>query len=304
MGNNQSFQQNPNANLGLKVANSQALGRNYVTDSSGRAVYIYTKDPANTSVCTGNCAEEWPPVIIPGPLATNFQQVMNQGMQNPFQTPAQRLQTPAQNQNLMSQIQTPGINKSKLGTISRPDGNMQLTLNNWPLYYYYMDANPGDIKGQTVRGIWYLIGPEGNPIIIPLIPQYQPVPNEQDALEGEYASGSASKGLAPVTNMPGMSITPYNEGTISYSEDWKKRLGYKKFCHYYRGKKWRNWAIKNKKDWKNRDDWSCWYKNNKNKWDHDYLRKVHNIWLNDSNNDWPSYNEWYDWDKTNVNEYY
>lgn len=294
MGGTQSLQQVPTQNLGLKVANSQVLGRNYVTDVSGRSLYIYTKDPANKSVCSGHCAEEWPPVLIPSPLAGNWQQAMNQGIQNPVQN--QTLQS------LINQVQAPGVNKSKLGLTPRNDGSIQLTLNSWPLYYYYMDANPGDIKGQTVRGIWYLIGPEGNPIVTPLIPQYQPDPNPEGALEGEYASGAVAKG-APLPEETPEDETAANN-TVSYAQNWKSNVGYRNFRHYYRGKKWRYWAQKNKKNWRDHNEHSRWYRDNKDKWADDYIRGVYVIWLKNPENDWDDFNDWQTWHNSNINPYY
>lgn len=32
----------------------------YVTDSSGRTLYIFSKDTSSTSTCSGSCASEWP----------------------------------------------------------------------------------------------------------------------------------------------------------------------------------------------------------------------------------------------------
>lgn len=283
MGGNQSYQQTPGQNLGLKVANSQALGRNYVTDASGRALYIYTKDPANKSVCYGKCVEEWPPVVVP----LNVQQPANQGL-----FPNQG------NQNLLNQIQTPGINRSKLNIIPRDDGSTQLTLNNWPLYHYYMDVNPGDTKGQTVRGLWYLVGPEGNPIITPLILQNQPPPDAQEAAEGELASGAVAKG------MPTDEAEDMVNNVVSYAHDWKRNVGYRNFRHYYRGKKWRYWAQKNKKNWRDYNEHHRWYRDNKDKWNDDYIRGIYVTWLQDPNNDWDDFNDWQNWHNGNINPYY
>ena len=35
-----------------------------------------------------------------------------------------------------------------VGSITGTDGNPQLTLNGWPLYYYASDAAAGDMNGQ------------------------------------------------------------------------------------------------------------------------------------------------------------
>jgi len=312
MGNDQSYQQNPNSNFGLSVHNSQALGRNYVTDSSGRAVYIYTKDPANKSVCTGSCATQWPPVVLPASLAQAFQQQYSNSMSLP---------------QLAGFINAPGITSNKLGVTPRADGSLQLSFNNWPLYYYYLDSNPGDIKGQTVNGIWYLIGPDGNPIITPIIPQYQPNPTTP-AQNGAWPSGSnnpVSYAYSGILNNPmgllgsntlnpvgqqadGVNITPYANSTmgqhVSYSSGWKNSIGYRNFRNYYYGKKWRNYAVKNDKNWQDYNEWGNWYRDNKNRWNSDYTRNVYRVWLQTPDDDWEDYNQWHEWDRRNVNPYY
>jgi predicted lipoprotein with Yx(FWY)xxD motif len=38
---------------------------------------------------------------------------------------------------------------------------MQLSYNGYPLYYYTYDTAPGDMKGQNVGHVWYVIAPSG-----------------------------------------------------------------------------------------------------------------------------------------------
>ena len=33
--------------------------------------------------------------------------------------------------------------------------------NNWPLYYYVGDVGPGDVDGQGVDGVWFVVGADG-----------------------------------------------------------------------------------------------------------------------------------------------
>ncbi len=340
MGNDQSYQQNSSGNFGFRVGNSQVLGRNYVTDASGRAVYIYTKDSANKSVCTGTCSDQWPAVVYP-------QNVTN-ALQQQYQAASASGQ---QFQPRFGQLfAAPGINMSKLGVFPRADGSLQVTFNGWPLYYYYMDTNPGDIKGQTVKGIWYLIGPEGNPIITPLIPQYQPsqysgnvvnVPASGNAVNvpasgnvvnmpaGNNVSMPAGSGnlgfpeilgvpnipgvtagtsLGSVPNVPGVNISPFEEAVpgqaISYAYGWRRNVTFRNFRYYYQTSKWRNWAAKNHQDWRNYDQWNHWYRDNKDKWDDNYLRRAYVSWLQYKHDDWKDYNEWMDWHSRNVNPWY
>jgi predicted lipoprotein with Yx(FWY)xxD motif len=54
-----------------------------------------------------------------------------------------------------------------LGTITTPDGKKQLTINGMPVYYYQKDKAAGDITGQGVGGVWYLVAPSGEMITAP-----------------------------------------------------------------------------------------------------------------------------------------
>lgn len=102
-----------------------------LVDAQGRSLYVFTQDTQNgdTSACTGDCATEWMPVTSQGaPVAGE------------------------------------GIDASKLGTITRDDGTLQVTYNGWPLYYYSGDTAPGDALGQGMGGNWFLVSPEGTAI--------------------------------------------------------------------------------------------------------------------------------------------
>lgn len=104
----------------------------YVTDGSGRAVYVYTLDTTGTSNCTGTCATAWPPVLTPNGLI-------------PSGT---------------------GITAT-IGTIVLSDGTTQLTLNGMPLYYFVTDRSSGQISGEGAKvggGNFYLVGPDGTPL--------------------------------------------------------------------------------------------------------------------------------------------
>jgi hypothetical protein len=46
----------------------------------------------------------------------------------------------------------------------RSDGSSQVTYGGWPLYYYSGDAAPGDVNGQGVNGVWYVVSPDGDEI--------------------------------------------------------------------------------------------------------------------------------------------
>ena len=48
-----------------------------------------------------------------------------------------------------------------LGTITRDDGTMQVTLGGTPLYYFGADKAAGDTNGQGLGEVWFLAGPDG-----------------------------------------------------------------------------------------------------------------------------------------------
>ena len=115
----------------LSVGQSKA-GQIVVADQ-GLSVYYFTKDTkdSGTSACTGDCLVAWPPVT--------------------------------------STTATPTVNgvTGKIGTIPTADGKMQVTINGMPIYYYAKDQGPGDITGQGVGGVWYLVSPSGEMITAP-----------------------------------------------------------------------------------------------------------------------------------------
>ncbi|WP_248926545.1 plastocyanin/azurin family copper-binding protein [Paenibacillus hamazuiensis] len=104
------------------VAKDDKLGP-YLADSRGMALYLYTKDTTNKSVCYGNCEVAWPVFYS-------------------------------------EHITSGGDLKAEdFGVIVRDDGTKQSTYKGWPLYYYVKDEKPGDVKGQDVGKVWYVIDP-------------------------------------------------------------------------------------------------------------------------------------------------
>jgi len=46
----------------------------------------------------------------------------------------------------------------------RTDGTYQVTANDMPLYYWYEDKQPGDVLGQGVGDVWWVLSPDGSPM--------------------------------------------------------------------------------------------------------------------------------------------
>jgi predicted lipoprotein with Yx(FWY)xxD motif len=100
-----------------------------VADAEGKVLYLFMNDSGGTSACEGGCAEAWPPAVTVGaPTAGE------------------------------------GIDADDLGTITRTDGDTQVTFYGHPLYYFASDLAPGDTSGQGVGGVWFAVDAEGNAI--------------------------------------------------------------------------------------------------------------------------------------------
>jgi predicted lipoprotein with Yx(FWY)xxD motif len=64
----------------------------------------------------------------------------------------------------------PGVTRSLVGTLERPDGSIQLSYNGHPLYLYVRDVKPGDVTGQAIDqdgGLWFVLNAAGKAIHTP-----------------------------------------------------------------------------------------------------------------------------------------
>jgi predicted lipoprotein with Yx(FWY)xxD motif len=110
----------------VMIGTNKAVG-NYLVDSSGNTLYMFTKDTANTSACSGDCLKAWPAFST-----------------DSFVVPS-------------------ALNASDFGTINRADGAKQSTYKGYPLYYWVKDKMHGDVTGQNVGKVWFVIDPEKFP---------------------------------------------------------------------------------------------------------------------------------------------
>ncbi|WP_309131031.1 hypothetical protein [Brevibacterium sp.] len=115
------------ATAGLATAESE-FGT-IVVDARGMTIYQFDKDEpgSGTSTCAGECAQKWPAVT---------------GGDAP---------------------ELDGITGT-VDTITGVDGQPQLTLNGWPLYHFAGDTARGDVNGQGVGEVWWVLTPAGEPI--------------------------------------------------------------------------------------------------------------------------------------------
>ena len=118
------------ATTGTVITTHAGSAGSFLTDGSGRAVYLWSKDTMNKSACTGACAGAWPPVPASGTLTASG-----------------------------------GAKTSDLGTITRSDGSKQATYDGHPLYFFAGDSGPGQLTGQGNDGFgakWWLVAPSGS----------------------------------------------------------------------------------------------------------------------------------------------
>jgi predicted lipoprotein with Yx(FWY)xxD motif len=113
----------------VEVTSVSKLG-SILVDSQGRTLYLFQKDKGGKSSCSGSCAKVWPPdTTVTSPKAGS------------------------------------GVSASKLGTVKRSDGSMQITYAGHPLYTYTADASPGQVSGNGINsygGVWNAVQPSGS----------------------------------------------------------------------------------------------------------------------------------------------
>ena len=112
---------------GTSVQVSQSSLGEILTDDSGATLYLILPDQAGPSVCNDACSAAWPPLIGPVGMGTR-------------------------------------TDASFLSTATRQDDTDQATYNGWPLYYYGADSEAGDVNGQGVNDVWFVVSAAGEPI--------------------------------------------------------------------------------------------------------------------------------------------
>jgi len=102
----------------------------FLVDGDGKTLYMYDPDAAapGTSTCYDACAMAWPPLLTSGAATT-----------------------------------TGTAAADKLSTITRTDGSTQVVYGDYPLYYYAKDTAAGQTTGQSVGGVWWVVGADGVP---------------------------------------------------------------------------------------------------------------------------------------------
>lgn len=99
-----------------------------LADGDGYTLYAFVPDNRSDSVCYGDCEAAWPVFYSPTTSAD-------------------------------------GVDASLLDSTQRTDDTSQVTYNGWPLYYFANDEAPGDTTGQARGLVWYVLTPNGVPLV-------------------------------------------------------------------------------------------------------------------------------------------
>jgi predicted lipoprotein with Yx(FWY)xxD motif len=111
-----------------------------VVAADGHTVYVFDKDTAGSgsSACSGTCAANWPAVTADS-----------------------------------AEPAVDGVT-GDVGTITRDDGTMQVTLDGMPLYTYAGDSDAGAVTGEGVQGVWWAVAADGTKVTV--APSSAPAP--------------------------------------------------------------------------------------------------------------------------------
>ena len=120
------------SSTGMTIGTAKGSEGVYLTGASGRALYLWAADSGGRSSCSGACANTWPPLITTGSPSAGG-----------------------------------GVNSADLGTLTRSNGQKQVTYNGHPLYYFVADKSSGMTRGQgsdSFGAKWWLVSPSGGGI--------------------------------------------------------------------------------------------------------------------------------------------
>jgi len=113
----------------INLGTNESFG-SYLVNETGFTLYYFINDPGDgTSTCYGDCIKSWPAFY------------------------AEKIIVPE------------SLNASDFTEVIRTDGINQTAYKGWPLYLYYEDTAPGDIKGHGVNEVWFIVIPEDFVII-------------------------------------------------------------------------------------------------------------------------------------------
>jgi predicted lipoprotein with Yx(FWY)xxD motif len=110
----------------IKTATIQVGGRSETVLTTGRGLTVYLFRPEKDAkvMCVASCVNVWHPVLLPA-----------------------------------GSSKTPDVAglPGRLGRLERPEGGVQLTYNEWPLYTFSGDSRPGSAAGNGVADSWFAV---------------------------------------------------------------------------------------------------------------------------------------------------
>lgn len=156
----------------VQVASNAEYGA-ILTDAAGKTLYLFTMDTkAGESTCSGDCATAWPPVPATDMMA------LPEGV--------------------------PG----ELTAIDRADGSKQLAYNDIPLYTYAADDEAGDVYGEAVGGVWFVVHPGS------ALGPYAAAPGEGTPVPAAALNVGFTEDLGPyLTDAKGMTVYLFTKDT-------------------------------------------------------------------------------------------
>ena len=88
-----------------------------MVDHKGMTLYTFDKDSGGKSMCNGDCAKNWPPMMAPAGATAD----------------------------------------GKWSVIKRDDGTSQYAYDGKPLYTFVKDKAPGDMTGDKMKDVWHVV---------------------------------------------------------------------------------------------------------------------------------------------------
>ena len=131
-----AFSVTPTTSTGISLSTELSPVGRILATPAGFTLYDFTPDTPTSSACTSAlCVRLWPPLVTTGPPTVGK-----------------------------------GLDPSLVGTVRRPNGQLQVTYGGHPLYTWIGDDHPGMVTGQAllnVGGYWYVIAPSGEQVTTP-----------------------------------------------------------------------------------------------------------------------------------------
>ena len=95
----------------------------------GLTVYGFTPDTGGVPTCYDDCAAAWPPVLVDADADLSVGE---------------------------------GLDAAMFSTVARDDTDqLQVVFGDWPLYTFAGDQAAGDVNGQGVNDVWFVVTGDG-----------------------------------------------------------------------------------------------------------------------------------------------